>query len=71
MEIKFSVSDQAYPLMLECEIIEKVNTVKLLGIHIQDDLNETPVWAKLFSRVARDYDSWQLVKKQAWTKPSY
>ncbi len=43
MEIKFSVSDQAYPLMLECEIIEKVNTVKLLGIHIQDDLNETPV----------------------------
>ncbi len=38
MENKFSLSDQAHPLMLEGEISEKVNTVKLLGIHIQDDL---------------------------------
>ncbi len=38
MEITFSVSSQAHLLILEGEIIEKVNTVKLLGIYIQDDL---------------------------------
>ncbi len=38
MEIKFSLSGSVHPLVLEGEIIEKVNNVKLLGIHIQDDL---------------------------------
>ncbi len=38
MEIIFSLSGEAHPLILECEIIEKDNTVKLLGVYIQEDL---------------------------------
>ncbi len=38
IEIKVSLSGQAHMLMLEGEIIEKVNSVKQLGILFQDDL---------------------------------
>ncbi len=54
MEIKFSLFGQAHPLVLEGEIIEKVNSVKLLGIHTQDDLKWNTHVDKMFSRVARD-----------------
>ncbi len=37
MEITFSLFGQAYLLILEGEIIEKVNTAKMLDIYAQDD----------------------------------
>ncbi len=59
MDIKFSISGQAHPLILEGEIIEKVNTLKLLGIYFQDYNGNQGL------RLRR------LAKRQSFTKPSY